>query len=57
MAIYGDALDTANIGAADWTNSGTVVSYAGHNLVVYNSNTSATQLYIEQAMVTASHVL
>jgi len=57
LAIYGDALDTATIGAAGWTDTGTVVSYDGHNLVVYDSNTSAAQLYIEQAMVTASHVL
>jgi hypothetical protein len=57
VAVYGDALDTVNIGAAGWTNTGTVVSYNGHNLVVYDNNTSATQLYIEQAMVTASHVI
>ena len=36
---------------------GTLVNYNGHDLVVYNSNTSAAQLLIEQAMVTANHVV
>lgn len=56
VAVYGDAFDTVNIGTG-WTNTGTVVGYAGHNLVVYNSNTSAAQILIEQAMVSAAHVL
>jgi hypothetical protein len=56
LAVLGDAKDTVNIGAG-WTNSGTVVSYAGHDLVVYNSSTGAAQLLIEQAMVTANHVV
>jgi len=33
------------------------VNYAGHDLVVYNSNTSAVQLLIDQAMVNANHVV
>ncbi len=57
LAVFGDASDFVNIGVSGWSNTGTVVSYAGHNLVVYNSNTSAAQLLVEQAMVTASHVL
>jgi RTX calcium-binding nonapeptide repeat (4 copies)/FG-GAP-like repeat/FG-GAP repeat len=56
VAVYGDALDTVSIGAG-WTNTATVVGYAGHNLVVYNSNTSAAQMFIEQTIVNASHVL
>jgi hypothetical protein len=58
VAVFGDALDTVHIGSLSaWTNSGTVVSYAGHNLEVYNSSTSAAQLLIEQAMVNANHVV
>ncbi len=57
VAVFGDAQDTVNIGAAGWTNTGTVVGYGGHNLVVFNNNTSAAQLLIEQAMVTAAHVI
>jgi hypothetical protein len=56
LAVLGDAQDTLHIGTG-WTNSGTVVHYAGHDLVVYNSNTSAVQLLIEQAMVNANHVV
>jgi len=56
LAVLGDAQDTVQIGTG-WTNSGTVVHYAGHDLVVYNSNTSAAQLLIEQAMVNAHHVV
>jgi hypothetical protein len=47
--VYGDALDTINLGAG-WTVSGTVVSYNGHNLAVYNSNTSAAQVLVETEM-------
>ena len=56
LAVLGDAQDTLHIGTG-WTNSGTLVNYNGHDLVVYNSNTSAVQLLIEQAMVTANHVV
>ena len=56
LAVLGDAQDTVQIGTG-WTNSGTVVHYAGHDLVVYNSTTSAAQLLIEQAMVNANHVV
>jgi hypothetical protein len=56
LAVLGDAQDTVQIGTG-WTNSGTVVNYAGHDLVVYNSNTSAAQLLIEQAVVNAHHVV
>jgi hypothetical protein len=56
LAVLGGAQDTVQIGTG-WTNSGTVVHYAGHDLVVYNSNTSAAQLLIEQAMVNAHHVV
>ena len=56
LAVLGDAQDTLHIGTG-WTNSGTVVNYNGHDLVVYNSNTSAVQLLIEQAMVNANHVV
>ena len=60
LAVLGDAQDTVQIGTG-WTNSGTVVNYAGHDWVVYNSNTSsngmAAQLFIEQAMVNAQHVV
>ncbi len=56
LAVLGDAQDTLHIGTG-WTNSGTVVHYAGHDLVVYNSNTSAVQLLIEQAMVNANQVV
>ena len=41
LAIYGDALNTVNMGVAGWTNSGKLVSYSSHNLVVFDSNTSA----------------
>ena len=57
LMVFGDAFDTVNIGVAGWTNTGTVVGYAGHNLVVYNNNTSAAQMFIEQTIVNASHVL
>jgi hypothetical protein len=58
LAVLGGAQDTVQIGTG-WTNSGTVVHYAGHDLVVYNSNsnTSAAQLLIDQAMVNANHVV
>lgn len=56
LAVLGDAQDTLHIGTG-WTNSGTLVNYNGHDLVVYNSNTSAAQLLIEQAMVNANHVV
>jgi hypothetical protein len=56
LAVLGDAQDTLHIGTG-WTNSGTVVNYAGHDLVVYNSTTSAAQLLIDQAMVNANHVV
>jgi hypothetical protein len=56
LAVLGDAQDTLHIGIG-WTNSGTVVNYNGHDLVVYNSYTSAVQLLIEQAMVNANHVV
>jgi hypothetical protein len=56
LAVLGDAQDTLHIGTG-WTNSGTLVNYNGHDLVVYNSNTSAVQLLIEQAMVNANHVV
>ncbi len=56
LAVLGGAQDTVQIGTG-WTNSGTVVNYAGHDLVVYNSNTSAVQLLIEQAMVNAQYVV
>jgi hypothetical protein len=56
LMLFGDAQDTVQIGTG-WTNSGTVVNYAGHDLVVYNSNTSAVQLLIDQAMVNANHVV
>ena len=42
---------------ANWTNSGTVLNYAGHDLAVYISCPGAAQLLIEQAMVTANHVV
>jgi hypothetical protein len=57
LAVYGDALDSVSIGISAWTNTGTVLNYAGHSMVVYNNNTSAAQLLVEQAMVTASHVI
>ena len=56
LAVLGDAQDTLHIGTG-WTNSGTLVNYNGHDLVVYNSNTSAAQLLIEQTMVNANHVV
>jgi hypothetical protein len=56
LAVLGDSQDTVQIGTG-WTNSGTVVNYAGHDLVVYNSTTSAAQLLIDQAMVNANHVV
>jgi hypothetical protein len=56
LAVLGGAQDTVQIGTG-WTNSGTGVNYAGHDLVVYNSNTSAVQLLIDQAMVNANHVV
>ena len=56
LAVLGDAQDTLHIGTG-WTNSGTLVNYNGHDLVVYNSNTSAAQLLVEQAMVNANHVV
>jgi len=34
-----------------------VLNYNGHDLVAYNSNTSAVQLLIDRAMVNANHVL
>ncbi len=58
VAIYGEALDTLNLGAGTgWSNSGTVVSYDGHNLAVYNNTNTMVQLLIEQAMVTANQVV
>ena len=58
LAIFGDALDTLHIGSGTgWSDSGTVVSYAGHDLVVYNNSNGAAQLLIEQAIVTANHVV
>jgi hypothetical protein len=57
LAVYGDALDSLSIGLAAWTNTGTVLNYAGHAMVVYNNNTGAAQLLVEQAMVTAAHVI
>jgi hypothetical protein len=57
LAVFGDASDTLNIGASNWNTTGAVVSYGGHNMVVYNSNTSMAQLLVEQAMVTAQHVI
>ncbi len=56
LAVLGDAQDTLHIGTG-WTNSGTLVNYNGHDLVVYNSHTSAAQLLIEQTMVHANHVV
>jgi DNA-binding transcriptional regulator of glucitol operon len=58
VAIYGDALDTLNLGPANgWSNSGNVVSYNGHNLVVYNNTNTTVQLLIDQAMVDAGRVM
>ncbi len=59
VMITGDATDTANITAADWTQSTTVVGFEGHNYVVFNANNGvAAQLLIDQAMVNASgHVI
>lgn len=59
VMITGDASDTANITAADWTQSTTVVGFEGHNYVVFNANNGvAAQLLIDQAMVNASgHVI
>jgi hypothetical protein len=58
VAIYGDAADSLNLGAATgWSSTGNVVSYNGHNLVVYNNTNTAVQLLIDQAMVDAGRVL
>ena len=58
VMITGGANDTVNINlASDWTNSGTVVSYNNHNYAVYNANNVAAQLFIDQQMVNANHVL
>jgi hypothetical protein len=59
VMITGTALDTANIALSTWTVSNTIVSFEGHNYVVYNANGSvAAQLLIDQAMVTAAgHVI
>ena len=58
VAIYGDAVDSLNLGAATgWSPTGNVVRYNGHNLVVYNNTNTAVQLLIDQAMVDAGRVL
>jgi len=58
VAIYGDAADSLNLGAATgWSPTGNVVTYNGHNLVVYNNTNTAVQLLIDQAMVDAGRVL
>lgn len=56
VAVFGDAQDTLHIGTG-WTNSGTVVSYNGHDLAVYDNSNGAAQLLIEQAMVNANRVV
>ena len=56
VAVFGDAQDILHTGAG-WTNSGTVVNYAGHDLAVYNNSNGSAQLLIDQAMVTANHVV
>jgi Ca2+-binding RTX toxin-like protein len=53
--VYGDALDTVNLGAG-WSNSGTVVTYNGHNLAVYNNDFSAAQVLVEMAAKTLAPV-
>ena len=53
--VYGDASDTINLGYG-WTNTGTVVSYNGHSLAVYNSNTSAAQVMVETTVRTLAPV-
>ena len=57
VAVWGDAQDSVSLGLADWTHTDTVVTYAGHTLVVYDHNTSAAQVLVEQALVTAAQVL
>ncbi|RFO96304.1 hypothetical protein DIC66_13405 [Rhodoferax lacus] len=53
LAVFGNASDALVIDAAGWTNTGTVVSYNGHSLVVYNNSSSAAQLLVEQGVVSA----
>ena len=60
LAILGGSEDFANIALlADWTISGSTVTYGTHTLTVYNANNGvAAQLLIDQNIVNAlNHVL
>jgi len=49
LMVRGDASDTVNLGLAGWTAGGTI-TYAGANYTVYDSNTVAAQLLVQQGM-------
>ncbi len=58
LAVLGSSADFADITLADWTLSGTQVSYGSHTLIGYNAiNGVAAQLLIDRTLVNAGHVI
>jgi hypothetical protein len=56
LTLTGDANDTVDLDAANWTHTGTTVTENGHSYAVYNaSSAAAAQLLIDQHMVLANH--
>jgi hypothetical protein len=58
LTLTGDANDSVQLTAHEWTNTGTTVTEGEHSYAVYNATTSSeAQLLIDQAMVNAGHVM
>jgi hypothetical protein len=58
LTLTGDANDSVQLTAHEWTNTGTTVAEGEHTYAVYNATTSSeAQLLIDQAMVNAGHVM
>ena len=58
LMLTGDANDSVQLNAHEWTSTGTTVTEGDHSYAVYNATTSnEAQLLIDQAMVNAGHVM
>ncbi|PUE29961.1 hypothetical protein B9Z39_00005, partial [Limnohabitans sp. JirII-29] len=60
LMIWGDATDYVTLGVANWTKSttNTAITYGGHTMTVYTSNSGYAQLLIDNNIVNASgHVI
>jgi hypothetical protein len=56
LKLTGDANDTVQLTASEWSNTGTTVTEGAHTYAVYNASASAAaQLLIDQHMVMTQH--